>query len=675
MLHILTEGNSELNHRVFPIPDNVRKLLRQTLKNYDGDKTVDGYKRLNNLLSSDTISYHELKRIKNFFDNYNGTDKSVEYILNGGTAMKNWVDNTLKLATKAVHDFKQTKKDAGINNAFIKPHEKDRQNKKKNKPTQVKFNTDNANRNMLNNTPLRYEGLIRESIDIEDYYYEYGVSYVLDSFLSSKKGSRQDWGVLINPSMYQKALADFVKNGRLTTFPSKYIYQWIGILFRNTVTLEANTELAGHTKFLPIDDISDFLETYFGNKFYKIQDDDVYFTIDEDEFINICSGKEIYLNESQGVHKDGQYDLFMNQEETDEYDRRKEILKNDEKYRRYLEMADEYNKKSYEKYGATDKIIIDTDKKLIFKVKDVISVLEDTGLYDWMQMPDGSDAISDYGIEPIFNLLDQYKEDSTPEEALVIVNKVLDVYHQRGDLSSIFIQGGRSSLSKVSNGIAEAKNKRIICITEEQSRMIKEAMDDTFSLDELTSLPSFNAKMKYCTQHLGKPIGKGSSRVTFQIDDEKVLKLAWNSKGVAQNTEEERAYGDDIFPQVFQSDDNGSWLVSEFVLPANAKDFKHCFGITFDDFTRFIMGCGAHRFGDSRFRWYSMPYNEWERLLENNEDLASFDDYIGNYGTVVIGDMTRICNYGLTQRNGEPHIVLLDSGLTDYVWNNFYKKW
>ena len=675
MLHILTEGNSELNHRVFPIPDNVRKLLRQTLKNYDGDKTVDGYKRLNNLLSSDTISYHELKRIKNFFDNYNGTDESVEYILNGGTAMKNWVDNTLKLATKAVQDFKQAKKDAGIKNAFIKPHEKDRQNKKKNKPTQVKFNTDNANRNMLNNTPLRYEGLIRESIDIEDYYYEYGVTYVLDSFLSSKKGSRQDWGVLINPSMYQKALSDFVKNGRLTTFPSKYIYQWIGILFRNTVTLEANTELAGHTQTLPIDEISDFLESYFGDKFYKIQDDDVYFTIDENEFIKLCGGKDIYINESQGVHKDGQYDLFMNQEETDEYDRRKEILKNDEKYGRYLEMADEYNKKSYEKYGATDKIIIDTNKKLIFKVEDVMSVLDDIGLYDWMQMPDGSDAISDYGIQPIIKLLDQYKEDSTPEETLVIVNKVLDVYHQRGDLSSIFIQGGRSSLSKVSNGIAEERGRKTIFITEEQSRMIKEAMDDTFSLEELTSLPSFNAKMKYCTQHLGKPIGKGSSRVTFQMDDEKVLKLAWNNKGVAQNTEEERAYGDDIFPQVFQSDDNGSWLVSEFVLPANAKDFKHCFGITFDDFTRFIMGCGAHRFGDSRFRWYSMPYNEWERLLENNEDLASFDDYIGNYGTVVIGDMTRLCNYGLTQRNGEPHIVLLDSGLTDYVWNNFYKKW
>ena len=68
MLHILTENN-ELKNRRFPIPDGVRKILQQTLSNYNGDKTIDGYKRLNNLLSTDTISFQELKRIKNFFDN------------------------------------------------------------------------------------------------------------------------------------------------------------------------------------------------------------------------------------------------------------------------------------------------------------------------------------------------------------------------------------------------------------------------------------------------------------------------------------------------------------------------------------------------------------------------------------------------------------------------------
>ena len=54
MLHLLIENN-ELKNRVFPIPDGVRKILQQTLDNYNGDKTIDGYKRLNNLLSSDNI--------------------------------------------------------------------------------------------------------------------------------------------------------------------------------------------------------------------------------------------------------------------------------------------------------------------------------------------------------------------------------------------------------------------------------------------------------------------------------------------------------------------------------------------------------------------------------------------------------------------------------------------
>ena len=155
MLHLLIEDNSELRNRSFKIPKEVRELLQNTLNNYNGDKTVDGYKRLNNILSMDSISYQEMKRIKNFFDNYGGTDESAEFILNGGEPMKNWVNNTLNMATTAVRDFKQAKKDAGISNAFKKPHNKDRQNHKKNKPTTTKFNV--SNRNMLDNSMITYE--------------------------------------------------------------------------------------------------------------------------------------------------------------------------------------------------------------------------------------------------------------------------------------------------------------------------------------------------------------------------------------------------------------------------------------------------------------------------------------------------------------------------------------
>lgn len=663
MLHIITESNKELKNRVFPLPDGVRKILQKTLEEYKGDKTIEGYKRLNNILDMNNISYNEMKRIKNFFDNYKGTDKSFEYILNGGDAMKTWVNNTLNTATKAVHDFKQTKKDAGISNAFIKSHSKDRQNKKKNKPTQTKIKTNN--RNILNNTSLKYEGIIRESLEIEDYYFDYGVSYVLDSFLNSEKGSTQDWGVLISPSMYQKALTEFTRFGQLQTFPSKYVYQWFGIILKNSCMLEANTMLAGHTQGYPYEEVEDFLRNYIGDKLYDYDEAVVRIKLTEQEFLNLCN--EANINEGNGIHKDGQYDLFMNQEEVDNYDKQKEKLKQKEKYIHYQEMANEYNKKKNSHY----KLGVNCDVLILYKEMKIMSFLDEIGLFDWMVMPDGSEAWSDFGIEPIFELLSSYNDNMSPEETLVLINKVLDVYHQRGDLSSIFITGGSKTLSRISGTLSENK-KKIIIITEQQEKILKEAADDQFSTQELSAIPSFKGKVDYCTKHLGQYIGKGSSRITFQIDDEKVLKLAFNGKGVAQNIEEDRAYGT-IFPKIFESDDNGLWIISEFVLPCKAQDFKHCFGLTFKEFQSFISSCGKYRFGKNF--WNYMPEEKWIELIENNEELAEFDDYIGNYGHIVCGDMERICNYGLTKRNGQPTIVLLDSGLTEDVYYTHYKKW
>ena len=88
------------------------------------------------------------------------------------------------------------------------------------------------------------------------------------------------------------------------------------------------------------------------------------------------------------------------------------------------------------------------------------------GLYDWMQAPDGSDAWSDYGIDPILKIINEYDENLPPEKVLVLVNKVLDVYHCRGDLSSMFITGGKSSLNKIAEH--KKRNPRKVYITEKQ---------------------------------------------------------------------------------------------------------------------------------------------------------------------------------------------------------------
>ena len=70
-----------------------------------------------------------------------------------------------------------------------------------------------------------------------------------------------------------------------------------------------------------------------------------------------------------------------------------------------------------------------------------------------------------------------------------------------------------------------------IIISEQQEKliaslMLKEAMRDEFSFDKLKNIPSLKGRLEYCKQMLGYSIGSGSSRCVFQLDDEKVLKLA-----------------------------------------------------------------------------------------------------------------------------------------------------
>lgn len=221
-------------------------------------------------------------------------------------------------------------------------------------------------------------------------------------------------------------------------------------------------------------------------------------------------------------------------------------------------------------------------------------------------------------------------------------------------------------------------NKKIH-INEYQERvLVKEAMMDGFSLDTLKSLPSFNAKVKYCRQYLGNHVGKGSSRIVFQLDDQWVLKLAFNDKGKAQNEEEYLLARDcyvHITPQVDSDNcdvDDYEYIVSEYVLPAKSADFQHIFGINFKTFASMIRTAAKQK--DYR-GFYSpcLPSDVFDKLVENNDDLSEFCEYIYNYDACV-GDMTNLRQYGMVLRNNEPTIVLLDSGLTNNVWDRYYKR-
>lgn len=224
-----------------------------------------------------------------------------------------------------------------------------------------------------------------------------------------------------------------------------------------------------------------------------------------------------------------------------------------------------------------------------------------------------------------------------------------------------------------------------IIITEKQERTIKsfilkEAMSDEFSFDTLKSLKTFKDRKNYCDKYLGFNVGSGSSRLVYQLDDEKVLKLAKNEKGIAQN-EQEYYFGQDKFvdvtPHVFKEMcdlDNFTFIVSEYVLPAKEKDFMELYGINFNTFISVINTVGTWYGKRSYFGAQVLSDEEMEHLQDENPDIQEFVDYVSNYRP-PIGDMLRLANYGMVMREGSPQIVLLDSGLSDEIYNKYYKKY
>lgn len=219
---------------------------------------------------------------------------------------------------------------------------------------------------------------------------------------------------------------------------------------------------------------------------------------------------------------------------------------------------------------------------------------------------------------------------------------------------------------------------RKVLFSESAIRLIKEAALDSFSLQQLASIPTYAGRLKYCKQQLGNPIGSGSSRTVFQIDDEKVLKLAKNQKGIAQNEKENevsRYYSADIFPEVYENAEDFSFLVSDFVLPAKPQDFVQLLGIKWDDYVALVTRLYLN-YANNRQAWAigdAMDSERANELLENNEWLYELQCYMGDYG-IPFGDLVRIANYGLTNKDGHTKLVILDSGLDEEILNSYYSR-
>ena len=259
----------------------------------------------------------------------------------------------------------------------------------------------------------------------------------------------------------------------------------------------------------------------------------------------------------------------------------------------------------------------------------------------------------------------------------------------------------------------DMKGKKVI-ITESQRERIFEAAWPSFSMYELEKLDDWE-KYDYAVKMLGEPMAEGSSRVVFDIDDDTVLKLAINDTpddGVSNNTagcEQNRVEAElykktmsKILPKIYYVSNDFSFIICERVFQADMVDFERYLGIPF--LTRYMQNTSHHHgregeyvpvgydkyFGDelmsnqatSRINFMDIAYyiedvylndsdevdDEFEKVIDESWWLTDLRRLMVTFGLKDIS----LANFGIVRRDGEEMLVVLDSGMDEDVYENYY---
>ncbi len=203
--------------------------------------------------------------------------------------------------------------------------------------------------------------------------------------------------------------------------------------------------------------------------------------------------------------------------------------------------------------------------------------------------------------------------------------------------------------------------------------LLDEDYPTNWNIEEFKKLNSFAQRIKYCQENLQR-ISSGSSRIVYKIDDEKVLKLAKNKKGLRQN-ENEAMYGNyhdlsDITARVFAYDENDLWIEMELARRVTPQIFKNVVGYPFDIYANAL----SKHYSDinPQKRTYAPKIDpEIMSQMWENEFIYSMLSLIGGYD-IPVGDLMRLSTYGLVKRDGHDQIVMVDYGLDQNTLKDYY---
>lgn len=182
-------------------------------------------------------------------------------------------------------------------------------------------------------------------------------------------------------------------------------------------------------------------------------------------------------------------------------------------------------------------------------------------------------------------------------------------------------------------------------------------------LKKIESLETFKDRIDFAEKNL-KHLSSGSARTIYDLGNGKVLKLASNEKGLAQNESEWKVK--DKSKYINRTTSKGKdfiWITAPLAQKLTEREFQDLTNLSFKDFGECI-----------KYMMRELSTKE-RKKPENFEDIKDHDLIkdvvkIGLKHKMLPGDIARISSW--KQRNGVP--VLVDLGLSSKIYKEYYSS-
>lgn len=171
---------------------------------------------------------------------------------------------------------------------------------------------------------------------------------------------------------------------------------------------------------------------------------------------------------------------------------------------------------------------------------------------------------------------------------------------------------------------------------------LNEQVLSTNDIDNFKQLHKFSDRMKYADENY-KLLNKGTGRYVYDINNEYVLKLAKNNKGIEQNKTEinisKNGKYNDITANVVEFDNNGLYLIQQKAYRLTEQGFKDITGLQLQGFLYYL----RH---DKEWDGENVKFYNKVNSLVNEFELDRFD--IANENSWgIINNNVVVVDYGL----------------------------